>query len=254
MARSHCDLSKASVSVTSCTGQDCGNMQGQKISSLIVCSTARYTLILGPNLRRRLTFDGDILDAFSGIIHALSPIFGGFHWGLLQNLFARAMFLKTPYAIECRTLFPSWSWLGRKIASEPSSATNIASDIPLVGGTLTSMVHIYAYDKLEQPKLLPGLRDNVEGVEGFSSPFIDAFNKSTKLDPLPLHPSIDDKKCVSVAAAHDPQVLLFWTQVVCVPRQWSALSRYMSFDYARQQEQVEILLIVGCFDGPGSGE
>lgn len=67
-------------------------------------------------LRRNLTPETDILDAFSGFLEALLPNIGPFRWGLpvycSSHIFAWRY--TDPFPLQRRVGFPSWSWAGWK--------------------------------------------------------------------------------------------------------------------------------------------
>ena len=79
-------------------------------------------------VRRRLTYEEDILRAFSGILESLSSsMLGGFLFGLPQQFFDAALLWVPKEKLTRRedmksevvkTAFPSWSWAGWKGASQ----------------------------------------------------------------------------------------------------------------------------------------
>jgi hypothetical protein len=73
-----------------------------------------YWIFLTSYLRRNLSYDGDILNAFAGILDALSPLLGTFRWGI-PVLYPDIMLTwNFPFAhpVQRRAGFPSWSWTG----------------------------------------------------------------------------------------------------------------------------------------------
>jgi hypothetical protein len=73
-----------------------------------------YWRFLTSYLRRNLSYDGDILNAFAGILDALSPLLGTFRWGI-PVLYPHIMLtwnFPLAYPVQRRTGFPSWSWTG----------------------------------------------------------------------------------------------------------------------------------------------
>ncbi|KAI9728595.1 MAG: hypothetical protein M1834_007623 [Cirrosporium novae-zelandiae] len=76
----------------------------------------KYGGLLDGYLHRDLTYESDILNAFQGILNALTPLFeGGFFWGLPTCLFDAALLWRTSHSLKSRRPnFPSWSWLGWK--------------------------------------------------------------------------------------------------------------------------------------------
>ncbi|KAH7079381.1 hypothetical protein BKA63DRAFT_376843, partial [Paraphoma chrysanthemicola] len=63
-------------------------------------------------LKRVLSFESDILNAFSGILSAQESVLGEFYWGLPLSLFVRSLLHRLRYAHDFRIGFPSWSWTG----------------------------------------------------------------------------------------------------------------------------------------------
>jgi hypothetical protein len=80
--------------------------------------TQRYQavilVVLESYLGRVLTYDSDILNAFSGIINGEAHTLEPFHGGLPKKLFSRALISGHTYPSSCnrRPEFPTWSWLG----------------------------------------------------------------------------------------------------------------------------------------------
>ena len=76
--------------------------------------------ILQNYLKRDLTYEDDILRAFTGITKILSGSFpGGFHFGLPELFFDAALLWRPANSLERRTsdtgvALPSWSWCGWK--------------------------------------------------------------------------------------------------------------------------------------------
>lgn len=75
-----------------------------------------YWRFLTSYLHRELSDEGDILNAFAGILDALSPYLGTFRWGI-PILFPNRMLtwnFRNPIPLQRRSGFPSWSWVGWK--------------------------------------------------------------------------------------------------------------------------------------------
>lgn len=88
-----------------------------------------YIQLLSFYIGRNLTYDTDVLNAFSGIINAQSVLLGDFESGMPLRLFARALFLSvTPQSgpLSRRNGFPSWSWIGWKL--EVGSPRTVLND------------------------------------------------------------------------------------------------------------------------------
>ncbi|KAH8707650.1 hypothetical protein GQ44DRAFT_557859, partial [Phaeosphaeriaceae sp. PMI808] len=83
---------------------------------------SNYQRIVRQYSLRNVTNDGDILNAFTGVMNALESSLGSFHYGLPLSFFSRALCwtpetmerisLMTQTPITRRTGFPSWSWAG----------------------------------------------------------------------------------------------------------------------------------------------
>jgi Heterokaryon incompatibility protein (HET) len=73
----------------------------------------QYEPLLGSYLRRHLSKDDDILNAFAGIATALQPYLGDSIAGLPEKYFTAAMTWRDlRSALSRREGFPSWSWSG----------------------------------------------------------------------------------------------------------------------------------------------
>jgi hypothetical protein len=73
-----------------------------------------YWKFLTSYLRRNLSYEGDVLNAFAGILDAFSPTLGAFRWGI-PILYPDIMLtwnFPLAYPIKRRAGFPSWSWAG----------------------------------------------------------------------------------------------------------------------------------------------
>jgi Heterokaryon incompatibility protein (HET) len=81
-----------------------------------------YSDLLCQYLRRSLTYENDILDAFAGLLAYLEPQIGKHIFGLPSKEFGAALQWQTDQPFPCtqRSGFPSWSWAGW-IHSEPPS-------------------------------------------------------------------------------------------------------------------------------------
>lgn len=65
-------------------------------------------------LRRHLSDENDILDAFNGVAEMLKPYFGAFLWGLPECSVVKLIgwkYYSLPWPVR-RAGFPSWSWAG----------------------------------------------------------------------------------------------------------------------------------------------
>ena len=74
-----------------------------------------YAHLVGDYSRRKLTYEDDVLNAFSGITNTLTKTFlGGFYFGLPRLFFDTAMLWQSKNQLLRRNeeVFPSWSWMG----------------------------------------------------------------------------------------------------------------------------------------------
>jgi hypothetical protein len=74
-----------------------------------------YAQLVGDYSRRKLTYEDDVLNAFSGITNTLTKTFlGGFYFGLPRLFFDTAMLWQSKGQLLRRNeeVFPSWSWVG----------------------------------------------------------------------------------------------------------------------------------------------
>jgi hypothetical protein len=207
-----------------------------------------YLTLLNFYVRRVLTYDNDVLDAFSGVINAQLGMLGQFYWGLPQGLFARALLQpsKPQYTMSRRPGFPSWSWLGWKL--DENEQHNIFWRDFLV--PLFPLVHIYKHEEQSSPELLIGPRDD-RGIEGYCVNSIDNYNASTKLEPLPKWPCIGNvPKLPQLLGQESFSVLIFWTHVARFAA--SDLDKSLAFVYMDEDgdwiahfgsAQIEVILI-----------
>jgi hypothetical protein len=73
-----------------------------------------YWRFLTSYLRRDLSYEGDFLNAFAGILDALSPYLGVFRWGIavLHPAQMLTWHFLLAFPLQRRPGFPSWSWAG----------------------------------------------------------------------------------------------------------------------------------------------
>jgi hypothetical protein len=172
-----------------------------------------YLTLLGSYRERVLTYDDDVLDAFSGVLNAQLGVLGQFYWGLPQGLFARALLLSNTisptYTMSRRPGFPSWSWLGWKF-DQPGRHGIFYDPIQ---SPFFPLVYIYKHDAQSSTELLVGPMDD-QGIEGCCVGCIDHYNTTTELDPLPTLPCIEKvPKFPQLLGQDSLPVLLFWTHV-----------------------------------------
>lgn len=81
-------------------------------------------------LRRNLTNEGDILNAFCGVLEALLPYLGPFRWGLPIMLSRSILTWRSGDCapLERRAGIPSWSWAGWRDYQQPLSLGLILGD------------------------------------------------------------------------------------------------------------------------------
>jgi len=72
-----------------------------------------YSPLVRDYTKRKLTFEGDMLNAFQGIEGALRRSLGDFYWGLPLYLLAQSLgWIATTDDVKRRDGFPSFSWVG----------------------------------------------------------------------------------------------------------------------------------------------
>lgn len=117
-----------------------------------------YLDLLRPYLGRVISYDHDILNAYSGIIQAQSRLLGDFHMALPVAVFGRALLLTTwSYGTgfwNHRLGFSSWSWLGWKPRSM-SPVNLVGLEIPELR-EFRVLIHIYAHNSFEKLVVTPG--------------------------------------------------------------------------------------------------
>lgn len=166
---------------------------------------------------RILKYEGDILNAFSGLLSAQSLSLGKFHWGLPLRLFPRSLLLHIAPGeglmtahMSLRSGFPSWSWAGWKYQRASRSYIHDS----LNDGNLHPLIQMYACDENAHLTLLYGPWDDFEGVEGYDSDAIAKYNELVPSDPLPMQPSIKDTPLLPPYHMPTSHILVFWTHVV----------------------------------------
>jgi len=87
-----------------------------------------YSPLVRDYTKRKLTFEGDMLNAFQGIEGALRRSLGEFYWGLPLYLLAQSLgWLATTGDIKRREGFPSFSWTGWVFGDENWGSMHIMS-------------------------------------------------------------------------------------------------------------------------------
>lgn len=71
-----------------------------------------YTDLIRKYMQRKLTFESDCLNAFTGIIHCLERLFKTNFWHGIPEEFFHEGLLFLPLRLARRAGFPSWSWAG----------------------------------------------------------------------------------------------------------------------------------------------
>jgi hypothetical protein len=177
-----------------------------------------YLQLLSFYIGRSLTYNTDVLNAFSGIINAQSDSLGYFIAGLPHRLFARALFLsvESEYGpLSRRSGFPSWSWIGWK---PDFSCSRIVFDN---GGHSNAqrrgywtLVQIYLCTGHRNPVLLLGQLDINNGFEGYCTRSIEFYNQLTSAPSLPTEPSVEEAPLFHIPRNESLQTsLIFWTHV-----------------------------------------
>jgi hypothetical protein len=245
--------------------QLCGRLhkpQGYEGSTGVVASVWNYdsyVWLLNYYIERNLTYDSDVVDAFTGVMNAHSSESGPFYWGLPQRTFARGLIQQRARGssnlksqICRRTDFPSWSLLGWKIAKPKPEQNhcifNYARPPPLF-----PLVHIYAYEE-SSLRLLLGPWDDGMGIEGYCTQSIAYYNRATKLEALPLQPSIEElpPQLTSRLERIVGPILVFWTHVACFQTRTDGFRPFFRDDESGQVKQtdaqVEVILITAYFE------
>jgi hypothetical protein len=183
--------------------------------------------LLRPYMRRTLRYDDDILNAFSGIIHALGYFLGAFHWGMPTAVLGRALLMSPGKAGKTwarRVNFPSWSWLGWKHTGE--AAYDVQDIFRDDERTLSILIHIHIFspDDTGACTLLLGPRSDAQGIEGYCSRNIAQYNQLSNLETLPHHPSLERAHLPHNSNVDPSHVLVFHTHVACFRRSDAALN------------------------------
>ena len=151
--------------------------------------------LLNNYLGRQLSYDKDILAAFSGVLNAEGATIGQSFWGLPYNILVRALFWElnnlsiihpgqhyfksSEFSMVRRDGFPSWSWTGWKISKNEMFSSEKRR--PLLRNLIhsenfTPFVPIYHIDEMRVVTSLMGKRSETEGVEGFDPWQVERFN------------------------------------------------------------------------------
>jgi hypothetical protein len=242
--------------------QLCGHLhklQADESSTSIAASIASYRSymeLLDHYVQRVLTYDDDVVDAFTGVMNAHSGVSGPFYWGLPQRTFARGLiqgrrsgYYSFQGQICRRPDFPSWSLLGWRTA-KPEVGRRVFEIGPYE--PQVSLVHIYAYEE-SSLRLLPGSWDDGTGIEGYCTQSIRHYNKATNLEALPLQPCVEElpPQLVSPLRQIVGPALVFWTHVARFPTKGNLLPERRdprfrddaSGEVKKLNAQVEVIII-----------
>jgi hypothetical protein len=182
---------------------------------------AQHLHLLNFYIGRSLSYDSDVLNAFSGIIDAQAHSLGQFEAGMPLRLFARALFLSIPPEsgpLSRRRGFPSWSWIGWKIELY-APLTKLDNGGQLRGGSIRprvywTLVQIYSSAGSGTPVLLLGPYDFDNGIEGYCTRSIELYNRLMPALPLPTEPCVRDVPQLQASSEERASPLLvFWTHV-----------------------------------------
>ncbi|KAF2032758.1 HET-domain-containing protein [Setomelanomma holmii] len=151
--------------------------------------------LLNNYLGRQLSYDTDILDAFSGVLNAEGATIGQSFWGLPCNILARALFWElnnisiiqpgqhyfksSEYSMVRREGFPSWSWTGWTISKNDmfSSGKKRSMLQSLIDSeNFNPLIHLYHIDDMRAITTLMGKRSETQGVEGYDPWQVTNFN------------------------------------------------------------------------------
>ncbi|KAH7068982.1 heterokaryon incompatibility protein-domain-containing protein [Paraphoma chrysanthemicola] len=186
--------------------------------------------LLNNYLGRQLSYDTDILDAFSGVLNAEGATIGPSFWGLPYTILARALFWDTnnvsiiqpgqhyfkssEFSMARRDGFPSWSWTGWKISKNDmfSSEKKRGMLRNLIDSeNFTPFVHIYHIDDTRVVTSLMGKRSETEGVEGFDPWQVTRFNHQMRdFKRIPFSPLVPDAAPHPDAFQHIPSHCLIF--------------------------------------------
>jgi hypothetical protein len=206
--------------------QLCGFLQkpawrGTTIFDYVEQYEAQHLHLLNFYIGRSLSYDFDVLNAFSGIINAQAHSLGQFEAGMPLRLFARALFLSIPPEsgpLSRRRGFPSWSWIGWKIELY-SPLTRLDNGGELRGGPIRprvywTLVQIYSSSGSGTPVLLLGPYDFDNGIEGYCTRSIELYNRLIHALPLPTEPCVSNVPELQASSEERASPLLvFWTHI-----------------------------------------
>jgi hypothetical protein len=188
------------------------------LTKLIEQYEQSYSQLLSFYIGRSLTYDTDVLNAFSGIINAQSVSLGHFESGMPLRLFARALFWAVyPESgpLSRQSGFPSWSWVGWKLeVNSPKTALSNGSYKDVLSRGYWTLVQIYLCTGSENLALLLGQFDFANGIEGYCTRSIERYNGLSSTPPLPTEPCVEEASLFHVSRNESPQTsLIFWTHV-----------------------------------------
>ncbi|CAN9281680.1 unnamed protein product [Alternaria alternata] len=203
--------------------QNCGFLQklsrgDTTLIDLIEQYEENYLQPLSFFIGRNLTYDTDVLNAFSGTINVQSVLLGDFEWGMPLRLFARVLFLSvTPQSgpLSRRNGFPSWSWIGWKVdVSSSRAALDSGGYRRAMRRGYWTLVQIHSCTESGNPVLLLGPLDFNNGTEGYCTRSIKLYNQLTSAPPPPTEPCVEEAPLFHVPRNESLQTLLmFWTHV-----------------------------------------
>jgi hypothetical protein len=226
-----------------------------------ITSFDHHINLLNYYIERALTYENDVVDAYTGIMNAHSGQLGLFHWGNPTRMFTRDLLVHRQLdymgitSPTCRRpSLPSWSLLSWKIANPEYDDRTFACSH---GGPLFPLVHIYAYEDSSLRLLLEPLDDSA-GTEGYCTHSIENYNKAIDLEALPLQPSIEElpPHLVPILGKTSVPALVFWTHVA----RFQTKVNLQPGDFQPRfiddvsgvkkelDEEVEVILIASCLD------
>ena len=193
-------------------------MKNTTVAEFVEQYEADYIQLLSFYIGRSLTYETDVINAFSWIINSQSISLGRLEAGMPLRLFARALFLYVPLSsspLSRRRGFPSWSWTGWKLdVSAPRTVLHDGGRVQMCRAGYWTLVQIYLCAGSEVPDLLLGPLDLDNGVEGYCTRSIELYNKLIPAPPLPTEPCVKEVPFFDIRG-HDRalQLLVFWTHV-----------------------------------------
>ena len=144
-----------------------------------------YPRLVQSYLTRELSLDEDFINAFTGILNALTPFVGSFRFGLPEHDFSLALLWETrsPFPVARRSGFPSWSWAGWKHkwhCDYGLSMANYRSFLPVITCFQigeNAQISFCQEAKIRDLDLLPTIRKHLTPPDTAKVDFFTAFTR-----------------------------------------------------------------------------